>query len=76
MRYFGKMDQHPGGLCGESYNTYNTSTGKWQQNWVDNKGSVTEYFDRHFEKNTMILQTSDTKQANGGFQMQKMIFLI
>lgn len=62
------------GYAGKSYNTYNASTGKWQQYWVDNKGGVTEYFDGHFEKNTMILQTNHTKQANGSFLMQKMTF--
>lgn len=62
------------GYAGKSYNTYNVSTGKWQQYWVDNKGGVTEYFNGHFEKNTMILQTNNTKQPNGSFLIQKMTF--
>lgn len=62
------------GYAGKSYNTYNSVTGKWQQYWVDNKGGITEYFDGHFEKNSMILQTSNTKQPNGSFLIQKMTF--
>ncbi|MDE3251420.1 MAG: hypothetical protein KGO92_01350 [Bacteroidota bacterium] len=62
------------GYAGKSYNTYNTATGRWQQYWVDNRGGVTEYFDGHFENNTMILQTSNNKQPGGGYLIQKMTF--
>jgi hypothetical protein len=62
------------GYVGKSYNTYNVATGKWQQYWVDNKGGVTEYFNGHFENNTMILRTVNTKQPNGRFKIFKMTF--
>jgi hypothetical protein len=62
------------GYSGKSYNTFNTSTGKWQQYWVDNKGGVAEYFDGHFENDKMILQTANLKQPDGKFKIQKMTF--
>ncbi len=62
------------GYAGKSYNTYNVAAGKWQQYWVDNKGGLTEYFDGHFEKNTMILQTANTKQPDGQYKIFRMSF--
>jgi len=63
-----------GGYMGKSYNTYNTSTGKWQQYWVDNKGGITEYFNGHFEKDRMIFETANVKQPAGGYKIMKMTF--
>ncbi len=39
-----------GGLggTGKSFNAYNAQTGAWQQNWMDNSGTVTNYGDGHF----------------------------
>ncbi|MEP6749798.1 MAG: hypothetical protein ABJB86_18815 [Bacteroidota bacterium] len=62
------------GYEGKSFNTYNVGTGKWQQYWVDNRAGVTEYFDGHFENNTMILQTTNIKQADGRYKILKMSF--
>ncbi|MES2005117.1 MAG: hypothetical protein V4450_11380 [Bacteroidota bacterium] len=62
------------GYSGKSYNTYNSSTGKWQQYWVDNKGGVTEYFDGHYEQDKMILQTFNQKQPDGTYKIQRMTF--
>ena len=36
------------GGTGKSFNAYNTQTGAWQQNWMDNSGTVTNYGDGHF----------------------------
>src|ERR1044071_8145226 len=33
---------------GKSFNTYNAATKQWQQTWVDNVGSTTEYSEGHF----------------------------
>jgi len=63
-----------GNYSGKSYNTFNASTGKWQQYWVDNKGGVTEYFDGHFENGQMMVQTANLKQADGNYKIQKMTF--
>lgn len=62
------------GYAGKSYNTYNPSTGKWQQYWVDNKGGITEYFNGRFENNTMILETSNIRQPDGTYKIMRMTF--
>ncbi len=62
------------GYAGKSYNTYNPVTKKWQQYWVDNRGGITEYFNGHFENNTMVLQTTNTKQPDGQYKILKMSF--
>ena len=62
------------GYSGKSYNTFNATTGKWQQYWVDNKGGVTEYFDGHYENNNMILQTANQKQPDGTNKIMRMTF--
>lgn len=62
------------GYKGKSYNTFNSTTGKWQQYWVDNKGGVVEYFDGHAEKDKMILQTADLKQPDGTSLIMRMVF--
>jgi hypothetical protein len=63
-----------GNYAGKSYNTFNATTGKWQQYWVDNQGGVTEYFNGHFENNQMIVQTANIKQADGNHKIMKMTF--
>ena len=54
-----------GAYSGKSYNTFNGTTQKWQQYWVDNVGGVTEYFDGHYEDGKMIFQTANVKQFDG-----------
>ena len=63
-----------GNYSGKSYNTFNATTGKWQQYWVDNKGGITEYFDGHFENDKMVVATANLKQADGNFKIMKMTF--
>ena len=63
-----------GNYRGKSYNTYNASTGKWQQYWVDNKGGIIEYFDGHFEKDKMRVQTANLIQSDGKKKILKMTF--
>jgi hypothetical protein len=60
--------------AGKSYNTWNAATKKWQQYWVDNAAGVTEYFNGHYESNKMILETANTKQADGTSKILKMTF--
>ena len=62
------------GYAGKSYNTYNSANGKWQQYWVDNQGGVTEYFNGHYEKDKMILETANFKQPDGSYKILKMTF--
>src|SRR5258705_1459347 len=60
--------------AGKSYNTYNSGKKKWQQYWVDNTGGVTEYFNGHYENGKMILETDNSKQADGSTRIRKMTF--
>jgi len=60
--------------AGKSYNTYNAVKKKWQQYWVDNSGSITEYFNGHYEDGKMIFETGNEKQNDGSFKISKMTF--
>ena len=63
-----------GNVSGKSYNSYNQSTGKWQQYWVDNKGGITEYFNGRFENDKMVVETNNVKQFDGIVKILKMTF--
>lgn len=60
--------------AGKSYNMYNAAKKKWQQYWVDNTGSITQYFNGHYEDGKMILQTDNEKVNDTLWQIQKMTF--
>lgn len=62
------------GYMGKSMNTFNTQTGMWQQTWIDNKGSMTEYVTSKWEKNKMIVTTRNEKQKDGTYKMMRMTF--
>jgi len=62
--------------AGKSYNHYNAAQKRWQQYWVDNTGTATEYFNGHYEPGKMILQTANEKQADGVLKIQRMIFYL
>jgi len=49
----------PRGLTykGKSFNTYNSMTKQWQQTWVDNVGSSTEYLEGSYKDNKIIFMT-------------------
>ncbi|SHI92707.1 hypothetical protein SAMN05444363_2135 [Flavobacterium terrae] len=40
-------------FSGKSFNSYNSATKQWQQNWIDNTGGSTEYLTGHFENDAM-----------------------
>lgn len=40
-------------FSGKSYNSYNSSSKQWQQNWVDNTGGSNEYLIGFFESDAM-----------------------
>lgn len=60
--------------AGKSYNMYNAAKKKWQQYWVDNTGSITQYFNGHYEEGKMIVQTENEKVNDTLWQIQKMTF--
>ena len=37
-------------FTGKSYNIYNAAKKEWQQYWVDNNGTIVEYFNGHYEE--------------------------
>ncbi|RYZ25999.1 MAG: DUF1579 domain-containing protein [Chitinophagaceae bacterium] len=47
-----------GNYAGKSFNTFNATTGQWQQTWVDNMGGSTEYLEGKSENNSIIFQTN------------------
>lgn len=40
-------------FSGKSFNSYNSATRQWQQNWIDNTGGSTEYLTGHYENDVM-----------------------
>ena len=60
--------------AGKSYNMYNAAQNRWQQYWVDNTGSITQYFNGHYEEGKMIVQTDNQKVNDTLWQIQKMTF--
>ena len=55
---------------GKSFNTYNASTGQWQQTWVDNVGGTTEYLKGAAEQDKVIFH-ADNQKANDGKIFQR-----
>lgn len=52
-------------FSGKSFNTYNASTGQWQQNWVDNAGGSTAFM-RGKAGNKKIAFWADSLRGSGG----------
>lgn len=42
---------------GKSFNTFNSSSGQWQQTWVDNSGGTIEFLKGKYGDNKMVFQT-------------------
>lgn len=60
--------------AGKSFNMYNASNKNWQQYWVDNTGSSTNYSQGHFENGKMILLTENEKINDSTWQIQRLTF--
>ncbi|HVZ26550.1 MAG TPA: hypothetical protein VG842_10865 [Sediminibacterium sp.] len=63
-----------GNYSGKSYNTFLSSTGKWQQYWVDDKGGVTHYTDGHYADGKMVFLTDDLVQPDGTRKWMRLSF--
>lgn len=61
-------------FAGKSYNMYNAAKKRWQQYWVDNTGSITEYFNGHYEEGKMIVETDNIKVSDTAWLIQRMTF--
>jgi hypothetical protein len=60
-------------FSGKSYNTYNSASKQWQQNWVDNTGGTTEFLTGAYENNTMHF-LSRPFLSNGKTAIRKLTF--
>ena len=61
-----------GGGTGKSFNFYNANTGKWQQTWVDDKGSVLEFMGEY--KEGAMRFTAETPSQGGGKTLHRLTF--
>lgn len=59
-----------GGYTGTSYNFYNTSTGKWQQLWLDNQGGNLQ-LEGEWNGSAMVLQSKPGKNPQGQLQIDR-----
>lgn len=59
---------------GKSFNTYNNSTKQWQQTWVDNTGSTTEYLQGVAKNNSIIFNTNPFKFSKDSLAIRRLSF--
>lgn len=59
-------------MTGKSFNMYNTASGKWEQKWMDDKGSVTDYSGTMKDANTLQYLAETT--TNGQKALLRMTF--
>lgn len=59
---------------GKSFNTFNATTGQWQQTWVDNVGGSTEYLEGKFEDNKLIFRTKSFPLTKDTMAIRRLTF--
>lgn len=59
-----------GGYTGTSYNFYNTTTGKWQQLWIDSQGGNLQ-LEGELVGGNMVLKSKETKIRSGQLQTDR-----
>lgn len=52
----------PQNYAGKSFNLFNSTTGKWMQTWVDDKGAVIEFVDGEYKDNKLVFVTKPNPQ--------------
>lgn len=62
------------GYAGKSFNTFNATTGQWQQTWVDNVGGSTEYLEGKFAENKMVFRTQPFPFSKDTMAIRKLTF--
>lgn len=60
--------------AGKSFNTYNKSSGQWQQTWVDNVGGSTEFLRGISEKDRITFYADHLKDGKGGEFSRRLTF--
>ncbi len=66
--------QNSKAYAGKSFNTYNSSSMQWQQQWVDNFGGSNNYNFGNFKNNTMELLTDPFVYSKDTMAIRKMTF--
>lgn len=59
---------------GKSFNTYNAASGQWQQTWVDNIGSTTEYFEAKYQDKQMQFMSTPFNFSNDSMTVRRLTF--
>jgi hypothetical protein len=59
---------------GKSFNTYNVSTGQWQQTWVDNVGGSTEFLRGEAAEGKVTFYADHVKDAKGNEFLRRLTF--
>ncbi len=59
---------------GKSFNTYNVSTGQWQQTWVDNVGGSTEFLRGEATEGKITFYADHVKDAKGNEFLRRLTF--
>jgi tetratricopeptide (TPR) repeat protein len=60
------------GRGGKSFNTFNSQKGKWQQTWVDDRGSIIEFFGEG--KDGVMAYQAETLGSGGAKLLHRMTF--
>ncbi len=60
--------------AGKSFNTWNRASRQWQQTWVDNAGSTTEYLKGKYGDKKMIFQTNPFPFINDTIAVRRLTF--
>lgn len=61
-------------FAGKSYNTFDASSGEWQQTWVDNVGGSTEFLHGKYEKNALTFTTDLFKIDSINYAKRRLTF--
>lgn len=61
-------------FSGKSFNSYNTATKQWQQNWVDNTGGSNEYLSGYFENDAMHFTSRPFNAGKNVISIRKITF--
>jgi tetratricopeptide (TPR) repeat protein len=62
------------GGSGKSFNAWNADLACWQQNWMDDRGDVTNYTDGHFADGRLVFH-AEKKNAAGQWQKHRLTFV-
>lgn len=62
------------GYAGKSFNTFNRSTGQWQQTWVDNSGGSTEYLRGQAGKDVIVFFADKNVGRDGKNFLRRLSF--